>query len=278
MRPWRRPAGLLAEAAAGGRRAGRPAGDVRLALPVERVGAQRGRVQRQRRAVGAHVDERGRRPRPARRRARRRLRGARHPLRDRRERARVRAPRDALQHDARDRAGRAPAPAPQADADDAGAGVPRPRRRRRPRGDRDAGRPDRRADLLGEPDAARPLAGLRGRPADLGRADRRRLRRLAGLDAAHRDRVGRLRRLRPAVHPGQRLPRGLPGRGGPREGLRPRRRGDRRAHVGRGDRRPALRPRGDRRRRLRPARGAARQALVRRGRALRRAARCSRRC
>ena len=148
-------------------------------------------------------------------------------------------PGHALQHDARDRPGRAAAPAPQADADDAGAGVPRPRRRRRPRRDRDAGRPDRRADLLGEPDAARPLAGLRGRPADLGRADRRRLRRLAGVDAAHRDRVGRLRRLRPAVHPGQRVPRGLPGRGGPREGLRPRRRGDRRAHVGRGDRRPA---------------------------------------
>ena len=44
------------------------------------------------------------------------------------------------------------------------------------------------------------MGGLPGRPADLAGADRRRLRRLAGHDPAHRDRVGRLRRLGPAVH------------------------------------------------------------------------------
>ena len=46
---------------------------------------------------------------------------ARHPLRDRRQRARVRAAGLALQRDAADRARRAAAQAPQADADDAGA-------------------------------------------------------------------------------------------------------------------------------------------------------------
>ena len=79
-----------------------------------------------------------------------------------------------------------------------------------------AGR-DRRPDLLGEPDAARALGGLPGRPADLGRADRRRLRRLAGVDAPHRDRVRRVRRLRAPVHPGRRVPGRLPRRGRPRE-------------------------------------------------------------
>ena len=44
-------------------------------------------------------------------------------------------------------------------------------------------------------------AVYRGGPADLGRADRRRLRRLAREHAPHRDRVGRLRRLGAAVHP-----------------------------------------------------------------------------
>ena len=46
--------------------------------------------------------------------------------------------------------------------------------------DRDPGRADRRPDLLGEPDAAGALCRLPRRPADLGRADRRRQRRLAG--------------------------------------------------------------------------------------------------
>ena len=50
-------------------------------------------------------------------------------------------------------------------------------------------------------------AVYRGGPADLGRADRRRLRRLARLDAPHRDRVGRVRRLGAAVHPGRGVPR-----------------------------------------------------------------------
>ena len=54
------------------------------------------------------------------------------------------------------------------------------------------------------------LARLPGRAADLDRADRRRQRRLAGLHAAHRHRVGSLRRLGPAVHPPQRIPRRLP--------------------------------------------------------------------
>ena len=63
------------------------------------------------------------------------------------------------------------------------------------------GRPGRRAHLLGEPDAAGPLARVRGRPADLAGADRRRQRRLARLDAPHRHRVRGLRRQRPPVHP-----------------------------------------------------------------------------
>ena len=54
---------LLGRGGRRGRRAGRAAGDVRRALPVQRVGGQRGRVQRARRAVGAAVGERGRRAR-----------------------------------------------------------------------------------------------------------------------------------------------------------------------------------------------------------------------
>ena len=124
---------------------------------------------------------------------------------------------------------------------------------RRPRRHRDPGGQGRRPDLLGEPDAARPLGGVSRRPADLGRADRRRLRRLAGLDAPHRDRVRRVRRVGAAVHPRQRVPGRLPRRRRPREGVRPRRRGRRRAHVGTRHRRPALRLRGDGAGRLRPA-------------------------
>ena len=74
---------------------------------------------------------------------------------------------------------------------------------------------DRRPDLLGEPDAAGPLRGLPAGPADLGRADRRRLRRLAREHAPHRDRVGRVRRLGAAVHPALGLPGRLPGRSCP---------------------------------------------------------------
>ena len=72
--------------------------------------------------------------------------------------------------------------------------------------------PRRRADLLGEPDAAGALRRLPRRAADLARADRRRLRRLARLDAPHRDRVGRVRGVGAAVHPGRGVPGRLPGR------------------------------------------------------------------
>ena len=65
--------------------------------------------------------------------------------------------------------------------------------------------------------------------------------------APRRDRVRRVRGLRAAVHPGQRVRGGLPGAGRARPRLRARRRGDRRADVGRGDRRAALRRGGDRR-------------------------------
>ena len=134
----------------------------------------------------------------------------------------------------------------------------------------DAGRARRRADLLGEPHAAGALGRLPGRPADLGRADRRRHRRLARVDAPHRDRVRGVRRLGAAVHPARPRSRTTSRCRCPRaRGVRQRRRGDRRADVGRGDRRAAVRRGGDRRRRLRPAPRPARQALVRRRRPLR---------
>ena len=157
-----------------------------------------------------------------------------HRLRDRRQRARVGSPRDALQHAARARAGRPALAAPQADADPPRAALPRDRRRRRPRRRRHARRPGRRPHLLGEPDAARAGRGLPRRASDLGRPDRRHLGRLAGDDAAHRDRVRRVRRRRAAVHPGLRLPGRLPAAAarGPRR-LRPRWGGDRRALGGR---------------------------------------------
>ena len=127
------------------------------------------------------------------------------------------------------------APAPQAHADDAGARLPRLRRGRRPRGARPRGRrPRRRAHLLGEPDAAGALRRLPAGPADLGRPDRRRQRRLAREHAPHRDRVRRVRRLGAAVHPGLGVPGRLPGpAAGGQGGLRRRRRGDRRADMGR---------------------------------------------
>ena len=106
--------------------------------------------------------------------------------------------------------GRAAVAAPQADADPSRAALPRDRRRRRPRRRRHARRPGRRPHLLGEPDAARARGGLPRRAADLGRPDRRHLGRLAGDDAAHRDRVRRVRRRRAAVHPGLGLPGRLP--------------------------------------------------------------------
>ena len=72
------------------------------------------------------------------------------------------------------------------------------------------GRPRGRADLLGEPHAAGPLGGVRGRAADLGGANRRRQRRLAGHRPPHRHRVGRVRGLGPPVHPRVGLPGRLP--------------------------------------------------------------------
>ena len=60
-----------------------------------------------------------------------------------------------------------------------------------------------------------PLArwrGLRGRPADLARAERRRQRRLDRVDAPHRDRGGRVRGERSAVHPRVGVPGRLPAR------------------------------------------------------------------
>ena len=57
-----------------------------------------------------------------------------------------------------------------------------------------------------------PLAGVRGRPADLGGAHRRRQRRLDRVDAPHRHRGRCVRRERPAVHPALCVPRRLPAR------------------------------------------------------------------
>ena len=109
--------------------------------------------------------------------------------------------------------------------DDLGRGADRPRA-------------DRRPHLLGEPDAAGPLRRVPGRPPDLGRADRGRLRRLARQHAPHRDRVGRVRRVGASVHPGVGVPRRLPGAAAGGQGcVRPRRCGDHRAELGRGDRR-----------------------------------------
>src|SRR4051812_12307932 len=104
----------------------------------------------------------------------------------------------------------------------------------------------------------------------MGRADGGRLRRLAREHASHSDRVGRLRRVGAAVHPGERVPGRLPGAAAGGQGdLRPRRRGDLRARERRRDRGPPVRRGRDRHRRLRPARRTAREALVRRRRPLR---------
>ena len=138
---------------------------------------------------------------------------ARHPLRDRRQRARVRAPGVALQRFAPVRPGGPAGQAPQADADHARAALPRGRRGQDLAVVRDAGRATRRPDLLGEHDAARPLRRLSRRPADLARPDRGRQRRLARERPPYRDRVGRVRRLGAPVHSRQRLPGRLPGPG-----------------------------------------------------------------
>ena len=174
-RPWTR----RASCGGGGRRrgpAGGPAGDLRPPLSVERLGPRRRVVRGLGRALAAALGELGGRPRPADRADRGALPRARPALRGRGERARVRPARLALQRDADLRARRPAAQAPQADADDAGADLPRGRRRPRPRRDRDAAGTDRRADLLGEPDAARPLRRVSRRSAAVGGPDGRRQR------------------------------------------------------------------------------------------------------
>ena len=88
----------------------------------------------------------------------------RRALRDRRQRARVGAPRHALQRAPPDRAEGPPVEAPEADADPPRAPLPRDRRRRRPRRRRDARRARQRPELLGEPDAARARALYKGGP------------------------------------------------------------------------------------------------------------------
>ena len=113
-------------------------------------------------------------PRPADRPPRRGLQPDRNPLRGRRQRARRGRHLHPLQLVRRARAVRRAARASQADADQARADVPRPGRRHRPSRRRDAVRPCRRPDLLGEPDAARALPGLSRRSPDLGRTDGRR--------------------------------------------------------------------------------------------------------
>ncbi len=215
-----------------------------LALPVRLLGGGDEPVGRSvRRALGAAVDQQRRRARADDRPPGRRLPRARPVLRRSASTSASRQrPGSLWNTHGLPRARRAARQAPQAHADRARAPVPRDRRRRRPRGGRHADRPHRRPDLLGELHAAGALRGLPRRPADLRRADRRRLRALAELDAPHRVRVGRVRRVGAAVHPGRGVPRRLPGRP-PRGqgGLRERRRGDHRARRRHGRRRTALR-------------------------------------
>ena len=132
--------------------------------------------------------------------------------RDRRQRARERAPGHVLQQPARARSRGTRGSPPQADADPPRTPLSRDRRRRRPRAW--SRRPAGRVGGLICWENRMPLARYavyRQRAADLGRADRRRQRWLAREHAPHRDRVRRLRRLGAAVHPGSGVPRRLPG-------------------------------------------------------------------
>ena len=167
-------------------------GDVRAGVPVEPLGARARARQRGREAsgLGSH-GSRSTLPSD-------RLRGAaprrRHLARRRRQRARA---RHDLQRAAPLRARRhACAAPPQARPDEPRAPRLGPGRRSRARDRRTTDAGARRwPDLLGEPDAARALRALRARRRDLPGADRRRQRGLAGLAAAHRPRVTRLRAL-----------------------------------------------------------------------------------
>ena len=106
---------------------------------------------------------------------------ARRVARDRRQRGRPGAARDALQLAALLLAGgRAGAPSPQARADEPRAARLGAGRRPRTARDRDADRPARRADLLGELHAAGAVLALRVGHRDLHRLDRRRRRLVAG--------------------------------------------------------------------------------------------------
>ena len=124
-----------------------------------------------------------------------------------------------LYHDAD---GRARAPSPQARADEPRAAGLGPGRRPGPARDRDAARPARRADLLGELHAARALLALRVGRRDLRRVDRRRLGRVAGDARPHRARVARVRGRAVPLPAGGGLSGRLPARGGLRR-RRPRR-------------------------------------------------------
>ena len=179
------------------RRARRLPGDVHSRLPVLRVGEGARRLGRARSEGGVRVapPRVARAPRAGRRPARRDRPGARRVARDRRQRGRPGAARDALQLASLLLAGgRAGAPSPQARADEPRAARLGTGRRPRPPRDRDADRPARRADLLGELHAAGAVLALRVGHRDLHRLDRGRRRLVAGDAAAHRARVPLVRR------------------------------------------------------------------------------------
>ena len=201
------------------RAARRLPGDVHPGVPELGVGevprrlgrpAREGRVRAARPRVGRGAGA-GCRP-PRRDRAR-----ARGLARHRRERARPLPLEHALQRAPLPRARRQPgAPPPQARPDEPRAADLGPGRRRRPARHPDRDRPDRRADLLGELHAARPLRAVRVRGRDLHRLDRRRRRRVAGDARPHRAGVARVRRRAVPLPARLVVPRGLPAARGDR--------------------------------------------------------------
>ena len=146
------------------------------------AGPSRARRRRSRCSTASRSRFQDRTPTGSRDRAR-----ARRLARDRRQRDRPGTARDALQLAplllARGRAG---APPPQARADEPRAARLGPGRRPRTARDRDADRPARRTDLLGELHAAGAVLALRVRRRDLHRLDRRRRRLVAGDARPHR--------------------------------------------------------------------------------------------
>ena len=188
----------------------------------------------------------------------------RHLARGRRERART---RNDLQLAARLRARRgARSASPQARSDEPRAPRLGPGRRSRARGRADRRRSRRWIDLLGEPDATRALRALRTRRGDVPGTDRGRQRGLAGLAAAHRQGVARLRALVLRVPERGELPGRRPARGG-RRTARPRRLGDPRTgrHL---SRRPAVGRSRDSLRGPRPGADVRRSTALRPGRPL----------